>query len=496
MSWPAVGHDTLVTLLVVLVVVGIVPALAGVYQYLLVPVHGLRNHLRRAAPHLPRVAVVVPAWNEGAVLAASLERLMRLEYPADRLRVYVVDDASTDDTPDVVRAKAVEHPGRIHLLRREQGGQGKAHTLNHGIEHLLRDDWMQALLIMDADVIYRPDSLRRMTRHLADPQVGAVTAYIREGSGRPGAVARFIGYEYVTAQACARRAQNVMGAVACLAGGAQLHTRANLEAIGGRIDTSTLAEDTFSTFLTQLDGRTVVFDGQAVVLAEEPDSVRALWKQRVRWARGNVQITARFRRTWFRPARGHRLGRLDFGLVWFSVFALPFTLVAASTGFIGLYFVSPGTAQTLFGQLWWFGLGTYLFITITTLLVDLDTARRSWFEGLMFPGVGALVLVVASATPGFWLDTVPAWLGITLTPAGVEAWTLLLYSWPVLSMVLARLIRDVEGTRLLGWASRPLLYLVGYGPLLCAITLDAYVREWRGAAQTWDKTEKTGRVTA
>ena len=496
MSWPAVGHDALVTLLVVLVVVGIVPALGGVYQYLLVPVHGLRNHLRRAAPHLPRVAVVVPAWNEGAVLAASLERLMRLEYPADRLRVYVVDDASTDDTPDVVRAKAAEHPGRIHLLRREQGGQGKAHTLNHGIEHLLRDDWMEALLVMDADVIYRPDSLRRMTRHLADPQVGAVTAYIREGSGRPGAVARFIGYEYVTAQACARRAQNVMGAVACLAGGAQLHTRANLEAIGGRIDTSTLAEDTFSTFLTQLDGRTVVFDGQAVVLAEEPDSVRALWKQRVRWARGNVQITARFRRTWFRPARGHRLGRLDFGLVWFSVFALPFTLVAASAGFVGLYFVSPGTAQALFGQLWWFGLGTYLFITITTLLVDLDTARRSWFEGLMFPGVGALVLVVASATPGFWLDTVPAWLGITLTPAGVEAWTLLLYSWPVLSMVLARLIRDVEGTRLLGWTSRPLLYLVGYGPLLCAITLDAYVREWRGAAQTWDKTEKTGRVTA
>ena len=41
---------------------------------------------------------------------------------------------------------------------------------------------MQAVLIMDADVIYEPDSLRRMTRHLADPGVGAVTAYIKEGS--------------------------------------------------------------------------------------------------------------------------------------------------------------------------------------------------------------------------------------------------------------------------------------------------------------------------
>ena len=95
----------------------------------------------------------------------------------------------------------------------------------------------------------------------------------------------------MTAQAAARRAQNVMGAMACLAGGAQLHSRENLEAVGGQVDTSTLAEDTYTTFLTQLGGRRVVFEPAAVVLAEEPDTVTALWKQRVRWARGNVQIT-------------------------------------------------------------------------------------------------------------------------------------------------------------------------------------------------------------
>ena len=109
-------------------------------------------------------------------------------------------------------------------LRREKGGQGKAHTLNHGIRAILDEDWMEALLIMDADVIYTPDSLRRMTRHLADPEVGAVTAYIREGSADRNYLTRFIGFEYVLAQAAARRAQNVLGALACLAGGAQLHS--------------------------------------------------------------------------------------------------------------------------------------------------------------------------------------------------------------------------------------------------------------------------------
>ena len=58
---------------------------------------------------------------------------MRLDYPPDRLRIYVVDDASTDDTPDVVRGRAEKYPGQVFHLRREQGGQGKAHTLNHGI---------------------------------------------------------------------------------------------------------------------------------------------------------------------------------------------------------------------------------------------------------------------------------------------------------------------------------------------------------------------------
>ena len=125
--------DVLVAVLVAFVGIGAIPVLAGLYQYLLVPVHAFRNHLRDAAPYLPRVVVIVPAWNEGAVLAASLDRLMSLEYPPDRLKVFVVDDASTDDTPDVVRAKAAQYDDRIVHLRREQGGQGKAHTLNHGI---------------------------------------------------------------------------------------------------------------------------------------------------------------------------------------------------------------------------------------------------------------------------------------------------------------------------------------------------------------------------
>ncbi len=74
-------------------------------------------------------------------------------------------------------------------------------------------------------------------------------------------------------------------------------------------------------------------------------------------------------------------------------------------------------------------------------------------------------------------------------------WTLFVYSWLVLCVPMAFLVRRLERSR---WGHRlaPLgLYLVGFGPMMCAITVDAYLKEFRGAAMTWDKTEKTGRVT-
>src|SRR5664280_43980 len=192
-------------LLVLFVMIGIVPLLAAFYQFLPVALHSRHNHYGRVGDHLPRTAILIPAWNEEAVIGASIDRLMLLDYPRDRLRICVVDDASTDDTPKVIQAKIAEYPGNVVHMRREKGGQGKAHTLNHGLAILLEDDWMEALLVMDADVIYEPPLLKKMTRHLADPEVGAVTAYIKEGS-RPGNyMTRFIGYEYITARHGARR---------------------------------------------------------------------------------------------------------------------------------------------------------------------------------------------------------------------------------------------------------------------------------------------------
>ncbi|MEP6842515.1 MAG: glycosyltransferase family 2 protein, partial [Pseudolysinimonas sp.] len=305
---------------------------------------------------------------------------------------------------------------------------------------------------------------------------------------------RFIGLEYVLSQPAARRAQNVLGAQACLAGGAQLHTRENLLALGGRIDTSTLAEDTITTFETQLRGRKVVFEPLAVVLAEEPGKIDALWKQRLRWARGNVTVTARYKKMWFRPSKVHKLGSFSFGIVWFSLWLLPIAMVISSVGLVGLLLMHSVLAATVFRALWIFAAVTFVFTLALAAQLDSKISLRAWRELITFPGLISMFVMLTAFFPNLVQRDVPAIFGQHFTVAGIFSLTLSIYIWIPLSMVGAVIARKIEHTKIGTVLSPALIYLVGYGSLLCAITFDSYIKELFHAEATWDKTEKTGRV--
>ena len=478
-----------------IVMIAIVPVASGLFQFLLVAFSSTATHLEQTDDYLPRVSILIPAWNEGAVIGATVDRLMALNYPKDRLRVYVVDDGSIDQTPTIAIGKSKQYFGNVFHIRRVAGGEGKAHTLNYGLRALWASDWTQAVLIMDADVIYTPDSLAQMARHLADPEVGAVTAYIKEGSQKPNLVQRFITFEYVTATAASRRAQNVLGFLACLSGGAQLHSRENLMAIGGKIFSDTLAEDTFTTFKTQLAGRKALFEPNAIVYAEEPDSLDMLWKQRLRWARGNVQITQHYKDLWFNRSAHPKLGSPSMAILWFSIFLMPVFQISASLSLIVLYFLDAGLAWQMFRAYWIVASLVYVLVTLISYVIDWESSRKSWLEGIMFPGLVSFSLIVHSLFPQIWeavaplLNIVP---GSGLHSAGV----LFIYAWLALCMAFAWLAKWTESQPALRRLAPILLLFAGYGPFLCAVTLGAYIKEATGAARTWDKTEKTGKIGA
>lgn len=474
----------------ILVLLAAVPILSGLYQCALVGLSYFHTHLDETATFLPRVSVLIPAWNEGAVIGTTIDRLLALQYPADRLRIYVVDDASTDDTPNIVCRKAIQHPGQVFHIRRVAGGEGKAHTLNYGLEVLWSGRWTEAILIMDADVIYTPTSLLQMARHLHDPNVGAVTAYIKEGSSSRNYVQRYVTFEYITATGASRRAQNVMGFLACLSGGAQLHSRANLEAMGGKIFANTLAEDTFTTFNTQLGGRRALFEPNAIVYAEEPDGLVGLWKQRLRWARGNVQITRVFKDLWLRRRRHSGLGSPSMAIIWFSIFLMPVFQVASSLSLLGLWLGGSVWTWAVFRTFWIVAGLTYLIVTVQAVMIDPESASGSWREGILFPGVVSLLLILHALAPG----AIPPLSALLEEPAPSPV-VALIYAWLSLGMAVAWCAKWVEekpGGKLL---APVLLTIGGYGSFLCAVTFASYIKELQGKAMVWDKTVKTGKVS-
>lgn len=483
--------------LVVMVLSGALALAVGCFQFGLSGIHALRRPYARATELYPRVAIVIPGWNEGAVIGRTIDQLLAMDYPIDKLRVYVVDDGSTDETPDVVAERVDRCPDVVFYLRRASGGSGKADAINFGIRRIQRDDWYEALMIIDADVLVSPTALRRMTRHFGDAQVGGVTAYIKEGSHPPNYVNRFIAFEYITAQAVARRAQNALDAHACLAGGAQLITRTALEHLGGQLDTETLAEDTVTTFRIQLAGYRVRFDGNAIVWAEEPNTLSALWKQRVRWARGNVQVTRRYGRVWRHPVHVGALGGPTFGAIWTSVTMMPVFMLSSTIGLVALFFTDRELSIRAFEALWALTGATYVVVTLSSLLMDPEAARRCWLEGLLFPGMVNLVLIVF----GLFGPAIARALGPQIAAAGLGPGTrggsyVLFFAdiWLTLSILCAYMVKRVEASRWFGWLAPPLLYLVGFGPLLCSMTVGGYVAELRGMDRRWEKTDKVGRI--
>ncbi len=379
-------------------------------------------------------------------------------------------------------------------LRREVGGEGKSHTLNFGIAHVLQDDWMQALLIMDADVIYLPDSLRKLTRHLADPKVGAVTAYVAEGTSKPNYLTRFVGLEYAIAQVGARRAQNVLGALPVLAGGAQLHSRENLEAIGGRIDTTTLR-------------RGHRHDLRDPAARPEGD-LRAVCRRARRGARPHQRALEAAPALGARQRAGHaplprRVLPPESPARSRSLLRSASSGSASScsrcssscrrSGWSGLYFLHSDLATIVFRALWIIAALGYAYgLTLSTQL-DPKVGRRSWREVLLFPGLISVVIMIVAVFPGLvsWVFGVFGW---TLTEGAVTGFILFAYVWQSAAMFFAWLAKQVEKTGIGRLITPLLVYLVGYGPILCAITFDSYVKEWRGVEQSWDKTEKVGRA--
>ncbi|MFK7928460.1 MAG: glycosyltransferase family 2 protein [Myxococcota bacterium] len=280
----------------------------------------------------PKVAVVIPAYNEDKVVEAAVSTALAADYPD--LMVVVVDDGSADDTWEVAETLAA-HP-RVSAVA-QRPNQGKPAALDAGIA--VAD--AEIVVTVDADTVLRADAVRHLVRPLAlDPKVGAVAGNVKVGN-RGTVLAIFQSLEYVTGLNLGRRAQHVLGCITTVPGAAGAWRTQAIADVGG-VPGRTRIEDTDLTLKVQIAGWKVVYEPAAVAYTEAPQTLGGLVAQRTRWVAGYLQVVWLYRGEVFRHGTLGWLGLPD--LIYKNVLAfvlLPLIIpalvrVAASFSIVSL----------------------------------------------------------------------------------------------------------------------------------------------------------------
>jgi biofilm PGA synthesis N-glycosyltransferase PgaC len=244
----------------------------------------------------PTVAVIVPCHNEEANAEETVECLMASRYP--NLEVIVVDDGSTDGTAGVLARLAGRHPSlRVVHLRRNQG---KAAALNTAAAMTRAE----ILVCIDGDALLDPWAVHWMAWHFKWPRVGAVTGNPRVRT-RSTLIGRLQVGEFSSTIGLIKRAQRTYGRVFTVSGVVAAFRRSALHDVG-YWSTDMLTEDVDVSWKLQTRHWDVRFEPNALCWILMPETLRGLWRQRLRWAAGGMQVLMK---NW-RPLRAWRLRRM------------------------------------------------------------------------------------------------------------------------------------------------------------------------------------------
>jgi cellulose synthase/poly-beta-1,6-N-acetylglucosamine synthase-like glycosyltransferase/spore germination protein YaaH/peptidoglycan/xylan/chitin deacetylase (PgdA/CDA1 family) len=235
----------------------------------------------------PSVSVVIAAFNEETVIVNTIRAVLANGY--EPLEIIVVDDGSSDDTSGQVRANFGD---TVTLIAQPNGG--KAAALNLGIAVATGE----IIIALDADTIFARDTIEKLVRHFAKPLVGAVAGNVKVGN-RLNPLTHWQSIEYVTSQNLDRRAYATINAVTVVPGAVGAWRREAILHAGG-YTTDTMAEDMDLTWRIRRIGWRIETESNAMGYTEAPDSLRALFKQRFRWAFGTLQALWKHRRALFR----------------------------------------------------------------------------------------------------------------------------------------------------------------------------------------------------
>jgi cellulose synthase/poly-beta-1,6-N-acetylglucosamine synthase-like glycosyltransferase/peptidoglycan/xylan/chitin deacetylase (PgdA/CDA1 family)/spore germination protein YaaH len=239
------------------------------------------------ADYAPRVAVLIPAYNEEKVIVRTIRSVMMSTYK--NMRIVVIDDGSKDKTYDVAREAypADIASGRLIVLTKPNGG--KADALNFALEQIEEEIYVG----IDADGVIAHDAIANLVPHFANPKIGAVAGNAKVGN-RVNLWTRWQALEYITSQNFERRALDLFDVVMVVPGAIGAWRTAPVKA-GHGYHSNTVAEDADLTMNLLEQGYSVIYEDQALAFTEAPVNADGLIRQRFRWSFGILQAIFKHR---------------------------------------------------------------------------------------------------------------------------------------------------------------------------------------------------------
>jgi biofilm PGA synthesis N-glycosyltransferase PgaC len=359
-------------------------------------------------PDTPPVSVLIPSYNEGENAEETVGHALALDYPD--FEVVAIDDGSKDDTGAVLDRLAARNP-RLRVVHLAQN-QGKAIALQTG--SLLAKH--EILICIDGDALLDRHAAHWFVRHfVASPRVAAVTGNPRIRN-RSTLLGRLQVGEFSSMVGIIKRAQRTFGRIFTVSGVITAFRKSAVHQVG-YWSADMLTEDIDITWKLQRAGWDVGFEPNALTWILMPETIRGLWKQRLRWAMGGAQVFLKNLDVLRHPSQGYMwplLAEMCVSLVW------SYSMLFLAAAWLAGTFLPAGVLPRLASPLSLQGGGLVLG---TTCLVQF--AFSTWLDRRYDRGLARNLFSMIWYPFAFWLintaSTVAAYPKVLLRRTGKRA---------------------------------------------------------------------------
>lgn len=261
---------------------------------------------------LPTCTVIVPAYNEGKQVWATLMSLADSHYPKEKLQLLAIDDGSKDDTWEWMKQAKLQLGDRLDIFQQPKN-MGKRHALYRGFNLGTGD----VFVTVDSDSIVKTDTLRNLVSpFVVNEKCGAVAGNIRVLNNEKALLPKMLNVSFVLSFEFRRSAESYLESVLCTPGALAAYRRdavfASLEDWINQTfmgQPSDIGEDRAMTNMILKQGKHVLFQQNAYAYTNVPERYKGLYKMFIRWGRSNVRENIQMAKYVFKDFReGSKVG--------------------------------------------------------------------------------------------------------------------------------------------------------------------------------------------